>query len=89
MALHDMNDDVLPLSSLFLHIQFNDKLEPESRRQSIDPIQEVMEDELDEFSMPAIANLDKQRKSVVSRFSTKLQKIAGLRDFRRSKEDSK
>lgn len=85
-----MNDDPLPLSRLFLHLQYKTKDDSESRRQSIEPIQED-DGETEEYGTYSsyTTTRQKERISMVAKFSMKFHKMTGMKEFRRSKDEPK
>ena len=94
MSLHDQTDDILPFSRLFLHITRHAKedTQPGSRRESIDPIPEMEEEnDGDSEGMPAGGGLHAasrrrgSRISMVARLSLRFQKFTRLGDYRRAK----
>ena len=87
LALHDLADDILPLSRLFLHINCLTREIANCRRESIEPIQEV-DDEEEHFRATFAALPQAKRKtSVVSRLSMRFQRFTGLSEFRRNSTD--
>lgn len=87
MALHDLADDILPLSRLFLHTIFKPKALQFCRRDSIDPIEEAEnEEEGPPLAFSVLPRL-KGRASVVARLSMRFQRFAGLSDSRLSRDD--
>ncbi|GAV09846.1 hypothetical protein RvY_19319 [Ramazzottius varieornatus] len=83
LSLHDVTDDILPLSKLFLRISCKVKSTPTSRKESIEAIPEGEEEEI-----PAVsARGQLHRSSVVARLSMRFQKFASLAERRRSRSE--
>ncbi|XP_055327577.1 1-phosphatidylinositol 4,5-bisphosphate phosphodiesterase epsilon-1-like [Paramacrobiotus metropolitanus] len=87
VALHDLTDDILPLSKLFLHSSYRCK-EPAtacSRRESIEPIQEVdVEEDSSHAAYSVYSRTMKEKSSVVQRLSMRFQRFAGFVELHRS-----